>query len=374
MVNKHLNPDGLDYKLFTPGPVEVPEFLLEVMKLPNDTHRSMAYREMHKSIKENTQKMLSTKSDILVFASSGTGFMEACVRNLLKDDETGLFLSCGAFGDRWYQVAVANGKKGDKVEVEWGTGFSAEFVKEKLAEKSYPIVFIQLNETSTGVKNPLAEIGPIVEEHGALLCVDSVSGMGGTLMKVDEWNIDVALASVQKCFGVPPGVGIAAVSDDAFAKAKEVKNRGFYFDFLTIKKSGDKNEYPTTPPIPQLRTLKVALDKVIEIGAENFAQQHENRCNLIQDWAKDLKFKIFSKEGFHSQTVVTVENTPESPLKGNPELTQKFVDNLWENGYRIVNGYKSLKGKTFRIAPMGWVTEEETKKMLEVATKTLNEL
>ncbi len=374
MVNKHFNDEGKDYKLFTPGPVEVPEFLLKEMGKANDTHRSPAYHEMHQSIRKNAQEMLSTKNEILVFASSGTGFMEACVKNLLKDDETGLFLSCGAFGNRWFDTASANGKLGDKVEIEWGNGFTPELVEEKLVEKQYPVVFIQLNETSTGIKNPLDTIGPIVEKHGALLCVDAVSGMAGTLLKVDEWHIDVVLASVQKCFGIPPGVGIAAVSKDAFAKAKEVKNRGYYFDFLKLKKSGEKDEYPTTPPMPQLRALKVALDKIMEIGAVEFAQQHENRCELIRKWAISHNFKVFSKDGFHSQTVVTIENTPESPLKGDPKNTQKFVDDLWENGYRIVNGYKSLKGKTFRIAPMGWVTEEETKEMLKIADQVLSNI
>lgn len=374
MVNKHFNPEGKDYTLFTPGPVEVPDFLLKEMGKANDTHRGPAYQEMHQSIRKNAQTMLSTKNDVLVFASSGTGFMEACVRNLLKDEELGLFLSCGAFGNRWYQAAVANGKKGDKIEVEWGTGFTPEFVKEKLAEKDYAVVFIQLNETSTGVKNPLDKIGPIVEESGALLCVDAVSGMGGTLLKVDEWNIDVALASVQKCFGVPPGVGIAAVSDDAFEKAKQVPNRGYYFDFLLLKKKSKTDEYPTTPPIPQLRALKVALDRIVEMGADVFAQKHENRCQIIRNWAKEHHFKVFSEEGFHSQTVVTIENTPESPLKGDYDKTAQFVNSLWENGYRIVNGYKNLAGKTFRIAPMGWVTEEETKKMLKVASDVLSNL
>ena len=169
MVNRNFNPDGLDYKLFTPGPVNVPDFILKEMGKPNDTHRGPAYYQMHQSISKNAQKLLSTKNDILIFASSGSGFMEACVRNLLKDDETGLFLSCGAFGNRWHSIAKANGKKTEKVEIEWGTGFSPEFLKDKLSENHYPVVFIQLNETSTGVKNPLDKLGPMIKEHGAIL-------------------------------------------------------------------------------------------------------------------------------------------------------------------------------------------------------------
>ena len=89
MVNKGFNPEGKDYKLFTPGPVEVQDWILKEMAKANDTHRSLAYREMHQSIRTNMQKLLSTKNNILIWANSGTGILEACVRNLLKNDETG---------------------------------------------------------------------------------------------------------------------------------------------------------------------------------------------------------------------------------------------------------------------------------------------
>lgn len=375
MPTTHLNPDGKDFHLFTPGPVEVPDWILQEMSKANDTHRSLAYREMHQSIRKNMQKLLSTKNEIMIWANSGTGILEACVRNLLGENDTGIFFSCGAFGDRWAQVAEMNGKNIDIVTVEWGEGITPELVKEHLAKKKYEVVFVTFNETSTGVLNPLDKIGPIVKESGALLCVDSVSGMAGTIMKVDEWGIDVALASVQKCFGIPPGIAISAISDRAYEKAKTVKNRGFYFDFLTLQKKGKGDEHPITPPIPQIRALTAVLKKIIEITPEKFAQGHFDRCQLIHKWAIKEGFEILSKDGYHSQTVVTITNNASSPLKGDKDLTAKFVAELFNKGYKIVNGYGSkLKGKTFRMAPMGWITMEETAQMLEVASEVLREI
>jgi len=115
----HLNPDGKDFRLFTPGPVEVPEWILDEMGKANDTHRSLAYREMHQSIRKNMQTLLATQNEIMIWANSGTGIMEACVRNLLGDNDTGIFFTCGAFGDRWVKVAEMNGKTFDVVSVEW---------------------------------------------------------------------------------------------------------------------------------------------------------------------------------------------------------------------------------------------------------------
>ncbi|UYP45760.1 2-aminoethylphosphonate--pyruvate transaminase [Candidatus Lokiarchaeum ossiferum] len=371
MPNKHLNPEGIDYKLFTPGPVEVPEWILNEMGKANDTHRSLAYREMHQSIRTNMQKLLSTKNEILIWANSGSGIMEACVRNLVKDDEYALFFTCGAFGDRWASMAKSNGKKADVIKVEWGLGVSPELVKETLdkADKKYSVVFITFNETSTGVLNPLDKIGPIVRDYGALLCVDTVSGMAGTLIKMDDWGIDVALASVQKCFALPPGIAVSAISDRAFEKAKTVENRGFYLDFLSLQKKGKNDEHPITPPIPQIRALKVDLEHIIERGVEQYAKDHSERTQLIRDWAVKEGFEIYSPEGYHSQTVVAIKNNENGPFKGDPALVAKFVDAMFERGFKIVNGYgKQLKGRNFRIAPMGWVTTEETQQMLDAAT------
>src|SRR6056297_236914 len=154
----------LDYMLFTPGPVYVPDFILEVMGKEHDTHRGTFYRKMHSAIRENMQKLLNTENEILIFPSSGSSIMEACVRNLLADDETGLFFSCGAFGDRWAGFADACGKNSKVVKVDYGEAITPELVKENLEKGNYPVVFLTYNETSTGVTNPLDKIGPIVRE------------------------------------------------------------------------------------------------------------------------------------------------------------------------------------------------------------------
>ncbi len=200
---KEFNPEGIDYILFTPGPANVPDWILAEMGKSNDTHRSTAYRQMHAALREGLQQLLHTKNEILFFASSGTGIMEACVRNLISDEETAVFFTCGEFGDRWYKIALENGKKADQFMVTNGQGVSPELVQQTLAQKKYPVVFVTMNETSTGVMNPIDKIAPIVKDSGALLCVDAVSCMAGVEINVDDWELDVCLASVQKCFGVP---------------------------------------------------------------------------------------------------------------------------------------------------------------------------
>ena len=133
-------------------------------------------------------------------------------------------------------------------------------------------------------------------------------------------------------------------------------------DFLALRKSGLNNEHPVTPPTPQMRALKASVEKILADGPENHYARHDHLTQLIQQWAKNQGFEIFSQEGYHSKTVVTVTNNLHIDV-------EKFVNDLFDRGYKIVNGYGELKGKTFRMAPMGWVTEEQTLAMLDAATE-----
>jgi predicted phosphoserine aminotransferase len=357
---------GQKIKLFTPGPVYVPDWILAEMAKANDTHRSKPYTELHAMVKAKMQQLLHTKNDVLLWTNSATGVMEACVLNLIGPDDKALFLSCGDFGERWFKIAEACGKKNIVIKaIEPGEGFSPEMVKAEVEKEKYATVFITMNETSTGVMNPIWDIAPIVKKTGALLCVDAVSCMAGVDIDVDKWGIDVVLASVQKCFALPSGIAVSTVSNAAYEKAKTVPGKGEYFNFLTMKKSGDKNETPSTPSIAHLRALNKMLDHILnEEGPTNRYARHAKMADMIRAWGHKMGFDVLTKEGFHSNTVVTLKNT-------------KNIDiNAWVNrsiaaGYRFVNGYGKLVDKTFRIAAMGEIQPKDVAEFLAVIEKLI---
>ncbi len=369
MTDVHFNKEkGSQLKLFTPGPVYVPERVLKEMAKPNDTHRSKPYAEMHKMVIDSLQKVLYTKNECLIFTSSATGIMEACVRNLVNDDEKALFFSIGAFGDRWYEIGISNGKNSVKEGVEWGKAITPKFAQESLNNDKYGVVFIQANETSTGVYNPIEEVAPIIKDSGSLLCVDATSSMAGVKLEVDKLGIDVCLASVQKCFALPPGLAVCSVSDKAFEKAAVVKNRGLYFDFITLKKRNAKNQTPTTPPIPQIRGLAAQLDYILnKEGLEKRFERHEQLGKYTRNWVNDINLEMFPEKGYESNTVSTIKNSMNLDIP-------KMVSMLLDKGYRIVNGYGDLANKTFRIGHMGEIQLNDLEEMLKILTEIINEL
>jgi predicted phosphoserine aminotransferase len=369
MSEIHFNKEvGSKLKLFTPGPVKVSERVLNALALANDTHRSTPYREMHKAVIEGLQTLLFTKNECLIYTSSASGIMEACVRNLISKDDKALFLSIGAFGDRWHQIGVANGKSAVKEGVKLGKPITPEVVKEKLSEDQYSIVLLQSNETSTGVYNPLDEIVPIIKDYGALVCIDATSSMAGIKVEVDKLGIDVCLASTQKCFAVPPGLAVCSISQSAIDKSSQVKNRGYYLDFQTLLKKNKSYETPATPPIPQIRGLAVQLDYILnQEGLEKRFERHIQLGKRTRIWARDMGLEMFPEKGYESNTVSTIKNTHDIDCA-------QMVKIMLSKGYRIVNGYGSLANKTFRIGHMGEITLDELEEMLKILTDVIAEL
>jgi aspartate aminotransferase-like enzyme len=318
---------------------------------------------------EGLQKLLYTNNECLIFTSSATGIMEACVRNLVKNDEKALFFSIGAFGDRWYEIGVSNGKNSIKESVEWGKPITAEFAQEILDKEKYVVVFIQANETSTGVYNPIDKLAPIIKDSGALLCVDATSSMAGVKIEVDKLSIDVCLASVQKCFALPPGLAVCSISKPALEKAEQVPNRGFYFDFIGLhKRHVAKHQTPTTPPIPQIRCLTAQLDYILNVeGLEKRFERHEQLAKHTRSWVLKKNLEMLPEKGYESNTVSTIKNSLNLDIL-------KMVSLLLEKGYRIVNGYGQLANKTFRIGHMGEIQVKELEEMLKVLSDIIDGL
>jgi len=343
-------------KLFIPGPTEVRDDALARMATPQIGHRSQEFKDLFASIVPKIQKLLFTKNTVILSTSSGTGLMEAATRNFIEKR----FLStiCGAFSDRWHKIAVANGKEGDAIEAEWGKHVPTEEIDKALATGKYDCLFYTQNETSTGVRNPIEELGEVMKKYPDVVwCVDAVSSMGGDLMKIDELGVDFILASTQKCWALPSGLAIGVVSDKAIEKSKRIPYRGFYFDLQTFLKYVERSQTPTTPAIPHLFGLDYQLGKIIDSGGiESRYERHVEMAKYVQAWAKQ-HFDLFAEPGYESVTLTAIANTKGiSVAELNKELAKR--------GKMLSNGYGNLKEKTFRIAHMGDLTLDEIKELL----------
>ena len=343
-------------KLFIPGPTHVREEILDAQTAPMLGHRSKEYSDLQAAVRPKLQKLLYTEQPVLIYASSGTGLMEGSLRQTVQ--KKALVTVCGAFSERWYQIAEANGIPVDRVDVSWGNGFTPELVLQALGDEDYDVLTITFNETSTGVMNPLPEIAAAVRQHypDTVILVDAVSAMAGTKIAFDAWDIDVALASSQKCFALPPGLTVAAVSERALKRAEAIPDRGYYFDFLTMLKYYKRDQTPATPAVSLIQALNQQLDDIMAEGLENRWARHITMATMVREWAR-RHFSLYAEEAFLSNTVTTIENTLEISVADlNVELGKR--------GAMISNGYGNLKEKTFRIAHMGDITPDDIQWLL----------
>ena len=351
-------------KLFIPGPTEVaPEVLAELSR-PMIGHRFPEASELIGSIVPMVQDMLYTKNMIFLSTSSGTGLMESAVRNCVKD--SCLSFINGAFSQRFYKIALANGKKATPVEIEWKRGFNGEMVADAL--KKHPevdAITMVHNETSTAAMSDIYSIAEVMKEHPNIsFLVDSVSSMAGVKLEADKLGVDVLLASGQKALALPPGFGVAAISAKALEKAKTVENRGFYFDYINVAKNFEKNQTHITPSIPHLYALRKQMERIHAEGLDNRWNRHIEMAKRVREWASKY-FAVFTEEGYLSNTLTCIENTRGVDVKAlNKKLGEEY--NLVISG-----GYGDLKETTFRIAHMGELTMADIDECLGAIEKVL---
>lgn len=344
-------------KLFIPGPVEVSPDVLEKMATPMIGHRSKDASALQRRISDKLRIVFQTKEEILLSTTSGSGLMEGAIRSCTA--KRAAVFSIGAFGKRWYEMALNNNVPADLFEVDFGQATDPKKVDEVLSTGKYDLVTITHNETSTAIMNPAEELSKVIKKYPDVVwCMDTVSSMGGTNIPVDELGVDICITSSQKALGLPPGLAVCSISKKAVERAKTVPYRGYYLDLLQLYNFIQKKDYqyPSTPSLSHMFALDFALDKILEEGLDNRFKRHIEMAEYVRNWGRKY-FKIFGDEKHLSNTVTTIENTRGISVA---ELNKK----LGERGFQISNGYGNLKEKTFRIAHMAECTLDDIKELI----------
>jgi aspartate aminotransferase-like enzyme len=333
-------------KLLIPGPTEVSKEILQEQTQYLIGHREKAFSDLYGGITDKLSKFFELPAEYKPTVTTGSGslWFDILGRSIAKEKA----LTCvnGAFSERCAQTLAACGKQTDVFKVEMGQAIKPEAVLEKLAADKYDTLTVCHNETSTGVRSPIAEIGKRVREEfpEVIFAVDAVSSMAGDKTLPQEFNCDIVFGSTQKCFALPPGLAVGLVSDRAIERAKLVPNRGAYTDLVDIFEFEKKHQTPFTPNVSLLYALNKRLDLLLEESYDRVCARHQEMANYTQTWAKK-HFSMFPEAGYESITVSCI-NSDGRDVKA---LNQK----LGERGYLISAGYGKLADKTFRIGHMG---------------------
>jgi aspartate aminotransferase-like enzyme len=340
-------------KLLIPGPTEVSQEILREQSRPMIGHRSKDFSELYGGITNKLTKFFELTADCkpTVTTASGTLWFDIVGRSVVKNKA--LVCVNGAFAQRFGEIIRSCGKQADWIDIEWGKAAKPEAIAPKLDSGEYDTLVVCHNETSTGVRSPVHEIGKLVRKNypDIIFVIDSVSSLAGDKLIPSDIGCDIIFSSSQKCFALPPGLGIALVNDHAIERAKQVPNKGGYTDLAELFEFEKKHQTPYTPNISLLYALDKRMDLLIAETYDKVYQRHKDMATYTQNWAKK-HFEMFPEEGYSSITVSCIKNTLSKSVS---ELNQKLA----EKGLNISNGYGKLADKTFRIGHMvEWNLEE----------------
>ena len=284
--------------LMGPGPSNVRDSVAQAMALPSVGHLDPRFIVIMDEVKEMLRIVFQTANDLTIpISGTGSAGMETCFVNLIEPGDAVLVLENGVFGTRMADVA---GRLGADVVVEgfeWGTPVVVDRAAKAIASKSYKIVAVVHAETSTGVRNPVEELAPLVAASGALYLVDTVTSLGGLPVDVDAWQADAVYSGTQKCLSCPPGLAPVTFSTRArevlAARSRKVPNWYLDLSLLTSYWEGAKRSYHHTAPINMIYGLHQALTDLLDEGLQASHDRHQNAHEYLVDQLKTLGLELF---------------------------------------------------------------------------------
>ena len=356
--------------LMGPGPSCVHESVLQAMAKSTLGHLDPAFIAIMDSIKGQMRAILHTENQLtLPISGTGSAGMETCFVNLLEKGDKVLILINGVFGMRMQDVATRLGAEVDTLEFEWGTPVIVDDVKKQLEAKDYDLVAVVHAETSTGVRNPVDEIGALLNGKETLFLVDAVTSFGGMEIQMDAWGIDALYSGTQKCLSCPPGLAPASFSDRAAAKIKNrsTKVPNWYLDLTMLMSywDGASRAYHHTAPINMIYGLYQALYLFHEEGEAAVFQRHLDAHKQLLEGLKGLGIEMMVDEAFRLpmlNSVLIPEGADDAGVRSRL---------LKEYKIEIGAGLGPMAGKIWRIGLMGHTARPDNIENLITAMKAV---
>src|SRR5579863_6395678 len=188
-------------RLLTPGPTPLYPPAVRAMMASDVHHRTEDFRRVYQSVLADLKEVMAASGDVLLFAASGTGAMEASVTNLFSRGDKVIVCSAGKFGERWAEIAKAYGLEVNVLTAEYGDVVAPGRVAAALAAApDTKGVFVQASETSTGAAHDVRGMARAITRTPAIFVVDAITGLGTMPLDIDGWGLDVVIGGSQKAF------------------------------------------------------------------------------------------------------------------------------------------------------------------------------
>ena len=342
-------------KLFTPGPVNIPERVHLAPILASYHHRVPEFSQILWDTLSMLQPLFGTKQLVMPVHTTGRGALEGAYNNVLGKTDKVLSVANGNFGE----MAIKTLKRIGVDPIACFSGWESEVdieVLEQLIVEHKPIAITAVhNDTSNSVVNPISAIGELAQKYDLLFIVDTVSGLGCMPFKMDEWGVDVAVTASQKGLMSPAGISFVAMSQKALEACEKTNSSDFYINFLNIRKNIiSKRETPGTTPVSLVVSVHEALRMIHEEGLDNVFNRHRVLSLSTKAAVKALGFELFPFNCDLRSDALTVCKLPLG-------VSAPLVRSLLRRDYSIEVGIGlgSYSEEVMRISNMGYYFVED---------------
>jgi len=346
--------------LMGPGPSDVPPRILEALSRPTIGHLDPAFIGLMDEVKELLQYAFQTKNALTMPVSApGSAGMETCFVNLVEPGDKVVVCQNGVFGGRMKENVERCGGIPIMVEDTWGEAIDPGKLEDALkSHGDTRIVAMVHAETSTGVQSDVATLVKLAHAHDCLTIVDTVTSLGGTPVKMDEWEIDAVYSGSQKCLSCTPGLSPVSFNERALEKVRQRKTKGhsWFLDLnlvMSYWSTGAKRAYHHTAPINALYALHEALLILKEEGLEKAWVRHRKNHLALRAGleALGLTFIVKETDRLPQLNAVTIpQGVDDAAVRGRL---------LSEYNLEIGAGLGALAGKVWRIGLMGHSSRAE---------------
>ncbi len=353
--------------LLNPGPVNVSDRVRQALLRPDICHRESEFSDLIESIRDKLVRAFAPSQEYMaiLITGSGTAAVEAALTSCLPPGRRILVVKNGVYSQRISDIANAHKMQNMDIAGEWDQRFETEPVQIALRQnKAIEVVAVVHHETSTGMLNPVKEIGAIVKKAGRLLLIDGVSSLAGEEIDFQSYNVGVIAGSSGKCIQGFPGVGFVLVRRDLMEKMITYEQRSVYFHLPTYYKHQEEGSIPFTPAVQLCYAFDEALSELLEEGVANRIARYRKLARLIRNRMRANRIKFYLREPLWSSTL-TAFTLPEGVFYDH------LHDLLREQGYVIYAGQAQLAQKLFRVANMGAVAEASITAFLDAFEQIL---
>ena len=354
--------------LLNPGPANTTDTVKQAMTRPDICPREQEFGDVLAWVRDAVTRVVHEGDAYtsVLFGGSGTAAVEAAIASAVPQDGRLLVIDNGSYGARIAQIAAAYGIGHDVLKLGVGGRVDPNRVASALDAARYTQLAVIHHETSTGILNPVEELGPLCKARGVEMIVDAMSSYAGIPIDVEAMGVDFLMSSSNKCIQGMAGLGFVICRKSRLAAMEPVPGRSFYLSLAGQHRFFEQHhQMQFTPPVQVVYALQTALQEYFLEGAENRHARYVANWEVLDGGMRELGFRRLLSDGMLSR-ILTSYIEPDHPRYD----FGRMHDMLYQKGFTIYPG-KGADRATFRLANMGNVCSDDMNDFLRAMAETV---